>query len=102
MISANMKNYDYVLYGEPDEYGQRTLIKDADGNPAVQGSIKMAVTVTNQSIQDNINYKGATYLGLTHNANVSDSFVIQYGEEQLKVLYVTPGGRYKQVFLVNI
>lgn len=96
MINANMRDYDYFTYGEPDEYGQAQLSEE------VQGSIKMAICTTSQAIQDNINYKGATYLGLTHNANVNDSFVIQYGEEQLKVLYVTPGGRYKQVFMVNV
>lgn len=102
MINANMRDYDYFTYGEPNEYGQKTLIADEAGAPAVQGSIKMSISTTSQTIQDNINYKGATYLGLTQNANVNDSFVIKYGEEQLKVLYVTPGGRYKQVFMVNI
>ena len=96
MISANMKNYDYYTYGEPDEYGQAKLGK------APQGTIKMAIYTTSQSIQDNINYKGATYLGLTKDAKVNDTYVIGYGKEQLKVLYVAPAGRYNQVFMVNI
>lgn len=95
MINAQMHEYDYYTYGQPDEYGQAQLSEE------VQGTIKMAISTTSQTIQDNINYKGANYLGLTHNANVNDSFVIKYGEEQLKVLYVTPG-RLKQVFMVNI
>ena len=30
------------------------------------------------------------------------AFVIKYGDEMLKVLYVNPNGRYKQVFLGKI
>lgn len=96
MISANMRSYNYFTYGEPDEYGQAKLGKEP------QGAIKIAIFTTSQSIQDNINYKGATYLGLTYDAKVNDTYVIEYGKEQLKVLYVATAGRYKQVFMVNI
>lgn len=102
MINTNMHTYNYFAYGEPDEYGQPTLIKNEQGVPAIQGTIKIAINTTGQSIQDNINYKGATYLGLTHDAKVDDTYVIEYEEELLKVLYVNPYGRLKQVFLVNI
>lgn len=102
MITALMRNYDYYTYGEPNEYGQQVLIKDYAGAPVVQGSVKMAISTTEQSIQDNINYKGATYIGLTHNANVNDSYVIKYGNEQLKVLYVNPFGRLRQVFMAKL
>ena len=96
MINTDMRTYNYFTFGEPDEYGQRTLSKEA------QGTIKMAINNTSQSIQDNIKYKDATYIGLTH-ANVNDTYVIDYGEEgQLKVLYVNPRGRYKQVFMASI
>ena len=61
----------------------------------------MAIYTTSQAIQDNINYKSANYVGLTY-ALLDDSYVIQYGDEKLKVLYVTPQGRMKQVFLVKI
>ena len=96
-----MHYYNYFTYGEPDEYGQQTLIKGEDGKPQAQGTIKMAINTTSQSIQDNINYKGATYIGLTH-AKVNDTYVIGYGEEQLKVLYVNAHGRFNQVFMANI
>ena len=96
MINALMKTYDYYTYGGLNEYGQETLSKD------IQGQIKIAINTTNVSTQDNIRYKDASYIGLTFNRNVSEAFVIQYGEEKLKVLTVNPMGRYKQVFLKNI
>lgn len=95
MINTDMRWYDYFTFGEEDEYGQEVLSKE------VQGTIKIAIFTTSQSVQDNINYKDATYIGLTH-AAIDDTYVIQYGEEKLKVLYVNPKGRYKQVFLKEI
>ena len=102
MINTDMRNYDYYLYGAADSYGQQTLIKDEQGAPKVQGSIKIAINTTTQSIQDNINYKDSSYIGLTQDSAVSDAYAIQYGSELLKVLYVNPRGRYKQVFLKKI
>lgn len=87
-----MRIYDYFTYGEDDEYGQSMLSTEP------VGKIKMAINISSQSTQDNINYKDAQYIGLTH-ANVEDTYVIVYGEERLKVLYVNPKGRYNQVFL---
>lgn len=101
MINANKRNYDYYLYADKSSYGQQTLIKGEDGQPSVQGSIKMTITNTSTSIQDNIKYKDAAYLGLTYD-EVSDRYVIQYGDARLKVLYVNPLGRQKQVFMSEI
>lgn len=101
MINANMRNYDYYLYGEDNDYGQRVLIADENGNPIKQGTVKMAINITTQSIQDNINYKNSEYLGLTF-SNVDDTYVIQYGDKRLKVLYVNAMGRYKQVFMAEV
>ena len=50
-------------------------------------------------ITDNILYKNCAYIGLTTDAEVNDTYVIKYGSERLKVLYVNPMGRFKQVFL---
>lgn len=93
MIATDMRSYDYFTYGDDNGYGQPTLSETA------QGSIKMAIYTTSQAIQDNINYKDASYIGLTHDSKVDDSYVIQYGDERLKVLYIQPKGRYKQVFM---
>lgn len=95
MINADMRSYDYFTFGDNNGYGQPTLSEE------VKGQVKMAINISSQSIQDNVNYKDAQYVGLTH-ANVDDTYVIQYGEERLKVLYVNPKGRYKQVYLKKI
>lgn len=94
MINADMRLYNYFTLGEQDEYGQQTM-----SNEPV-GQVKMAINVSSQSVQDNINYTGATYVGLTH-AKVDDTFVIEYGEERLKVLYVNTKGRLNQVFMAK-
>jgi hypothetical protein len=95
MINADMRLYDYFTFGEPDSYGQRKLSQE------VQGTVKMAINISSQSVQDNINYKDCSYIGLTHSL-LDDSFVIQYGDKKLKVLYVNPKGRFTQVFLKEI
>lgn len=91
MINANMRYYDYFTFDERNAYGQQKLSNR-------KGSVKMAISISSQNVQDNINYKDCSYVGLTL-ANVNDTYVIQYGNEKLKVLYVNPVGRYKQVFL---
>ena len=95
MINADMRIYDYYTYGEDNGYGQPGL------SASPQGTIKMAVNITSQAVQDNINYADAQYMGLTL-SSIDDTYVIQYGDEKLKVLYVNPKGRYKQVFLSKI
>lgn len=90
-----MRLYNYSTTGSIDEYGQEVIDNE------VKGQVKMAINLTSQSIQDNINYKDAQYIGLTH-AAIDDTYIIHFGEERLKVLYVNPFGRYKQVFLQEI
>ena len=96
MINADMRLYDYYTYGALDAYGQPKLGADP------VGKVKMAINITNQSTQDNINYSGANYIGLTSSALLDDSCVIQYNDQKLKVLYVNPKGRFKQVFMAQI
>ena len=93
MINTDMHLYDYFTFGDDDGYGMPQLSTEP------KGQIKMAINVSSQSIQDNILYKDCSYIGLTQDANVDDTYVIKYGKEQLKVLYINPKGRYKQVFL---
>jgi len=96
MINTDMRDYVYYKYSaEKNAYAQRTLDKEP------KGEIKMAIYTSSQSIQANINYKNAAYIGFTH-APIDDTYAIQYGEEKLKVLYVNPQGRIKQVFLAKI
>lgn len=94
MINIQMRNYDYFTLGKKDAYGQQELSKYPTG------SIKISINLTSQSIQDNINYSGSQYIGLTR-AEVDDTYVIQFGEKRLKVLYVNSFGRLKQVFLAD-
>lgn len=95
MINVDMRLYDYFTLGKINAYGQ-PIIPGADAEP--EGQIKIAIYETSQSIQDNIKYKDSTYVGLTK-AEVKDTYLINYEGKRLKVLYVSPRGRYKQVFL---
>lgn len=92
MINTDMRTYDYYTYGEDNGYGQPGL------SPTPTGQIKMAIYISTQSVQDNINYADAEYVGVTL-ASANDTFVIDYEGQKLKVLYVNPRGRFKQVFL---
>lgn len=98
MINTDMRVYDFFTLGPEDDYGQRPMPSE-DAAPV--GTVKMAINLTNQLIQDNINYRDANYIGLTH-ANVDDTYIIQYGNERLKVLYVNPKGRLKQVYMASV
>lgn len=93
MISLDMRTYNYFTFGENNAYGQPTLSADATG------TIKIAIYTTSQSVQDNILYTEASYVGLTQDTKVNDTYVIEYEGIKLKVLYIQPRGRYKQVFL---
>lgn len=93
MIKTDFREYDFYTYGDSDGYGQPVLSKN------VQGTIKMAIFISSTAIQDNIAYKNASYIGLTHNSKVNDTYVIMYKNKRLKVLYVQSTGRFKQVYL---
>lgn len=95
MISNSMKDYTFSTLGGKDEYGQEV-------ESEVQGTVKLAIYSLSNTIGTNIKYKDATYLGLTHNRAINDSYVIHYGEEKLKVLYTIPNGRLNQVFLAEM
>lgn len=102
MIARDMQHYSYGAYGDPGAYGQPTIIRDDSGAPVIQGSTDMAIYITSQSIQDNVNYKDCAYVGLTNDNTLNDSLVILYGDELLKVEYINPHGRLNQVFLKKI
>ena len=96
MIMTEMRLYDFLTFGEMNDYGQPQL----DEEP--KGQVKMAIYTTSQSVQDNVLYENATYIGLTHDAEIDDKYVILDGNERLKVLYVQPKGRFKQVFMARM
>ena len=95
MINADKRLYNYFTIGSNDSYGQPSLpAKDAEPT----GTILMAIYPSTQSVQSNIKYTNCTYIGLTQ-AEVKDTYIIEYGAERLKVLYVNPKGRYKLVYM---
>ena len=96
MINSNFRIYDYFTFGANDEYGQPQLSEE------VKGSVKMAIFPTSQTVQANILYHNAQYMGLTFDKSVNDTLVIDYNGTKLKILYVTPGDRLQQVFLAKL
>lgn len=96
MINSQMRTYNYFTFGDDNGYGQAQL------STTPKGQVKIAINTTSTTIQDNVRYKDAAYIGLTHSNALDDKCVIEYGAEKLKVLYIVPFGRYKQVFLKNL
>lgn len=95
MINAQMTEYKYFVYKE-NEYGEQVI------DILSSGTILMAINLVNKEVTDNILYTNANYIGLTLDNSITDKFVIEYGKEKLKVLYVNPQGRYKQVFMAKV
>ena len=94
MINANMRLYNYYTFGGNNAYGQATLSNEPTG------TLKMAINLLSNSNTNNLLYSQATYIGLTNDAKVNDTYVIEDEEgKKLKVLYISKGGRYKQVFM---
>jgi hypothetical protein len=96
LINAKFRQYNYFTIGT-NAAGQQVM-PPKDAEPV--GKVAMSINLTSQTIRDNINYKDAQYVGLTH-AKVDDTYVIEFGEERLKVLYVNPFGRLNQVFMAR-
>lgn len=97
MINADMREYDYYLYGDADAYGQPTLSED------VKGTVKIAIYNTSKATNDSITYTAEDYIGLTNDNGINDTYVIQYDNIKLKVLYTIKAPRNKlQVFMEKI
>lgn len=99
MINSRMRNYDYYLIGDDNGYGQNTLIRDEQAQPVKQGEVKISISTLTKNVTDDLRYSDASYIGLTHDKAIKDTYVIRYGDELLKVKYVIPDGRYTQVFM---
>ncbi len=96
MVNTDMREYSFFTFGSFDAYGQQQISEEA------QGTVKIAVYTSSQTAADNIKYRDCNYIGLTHDKNINNSYVIQYGDTRLKVLYVNSMGRFTQVFLKEI
>jgi hypothetical protein len=94
MINADMRPYTFFTVGT------------ASGIPTVSeepaGTLRMSIYNVSNAIADNIRYKDATYIGLTMDAEVDDTYIIDNYGAKLKVLYVMPKGRYKQVWMAEL
>lgn len=96
MINTDFRTYNYFTFGTKDSYGQPTLSAEPEG------TIKIAINITSQATQDNVLYKDCTYIGLTFDKSINDTYVIAFGDRKLKVLYVNTKGRYTQVFFKEL
>lgn len=96
MINSSMRPYNYFTFGEKNAYGERVLSEEP------VGSIKISINLITQAIADNVNYSQATYLGLTRDTKVNDTYVIEYEGKKLKVLYINTQGRLKQVYMAEV
>ena len=67
MINAQMRTYDYYTFGEKNAYGQPQLSDK-------QGTIKMAIHLITEAVEENAFYSGANYIGLTSSSNNSNYF----------------------------
>lgn len=99
MIMSKMRLYDYWLISVNEEYGQEVL-PDADAEPT--GKVKLSIYPTSTGTQDNILYSNCSYVGLTFDAEINEKYIIQYGNERLKVMYIQPMGRFKQAFMKKV
>lgn len=95
MINSQMKEYKYFTFSEADDYGQYTL------SETPKGTIKITINLISQNLLDNPLYSGASYIGLTKE-EINDSYVIDFDDQMLKVKYINPFGRFKQVFMERI
>ena len=117
-IQTNMKTYTYTTLGGRNEYGELTEVEatiiptpitppfgpihsfSTGGNELVR-EIKMAIYLSNQATNQNINYVEADYIGLTKEP-IETNALIQYENKKLKVKYINPQGRYYVVALVKV
>lgn len=96
MINTQMRDYKYLkITEENDDYGQPQTVE-------ANGTIKMAINFSTETIQENSLYSNAQYVGLTLNKDIDATYIIKYGSDQLKVLYVNKQGRYTQVYLARM
>ena len=76
MIYADMRYYDFLTFGELNDYGQPIISEEP------VGQVKMAIYTVSQSTQDNVLYENATYIGLTNDAEIDDKYIILDGDER--------------------
>ena len=111
-IQTRMKSYEIQTYGI-NEYGESQLgyapvvtpigpLIPRNAKTTTTNYIKMAIYLSNQATNQNINYTEADYIGITQDTSLLDNMAINYDGKWLKVKTITPVGRYSIVALVKI
>jgi len=93
MITLDQRLYDYYTFGENDDYGQPQLSEE------VSGRVKMAINLMKHTAAENVLFQDCEYIGLTHNAAITDKCIVSYGDMKLKVVFVSPFGLWRQVYM---
>ena len=93
MITLDQRVYDYYTFGADDDYGQPQLPVKASG------TVSMAINLLSHRIEDSVLFADAEYIGLTYDQTIDDKCVIDFNGEMLKVLYISPYGRFRQAFM---
>ena len=97
MINNRMRLYDYYTFEGTNNYNQPKISEE------VKGQVKMAIYPLTKNIQDNALYLNAEYVGITHEANVDDTYIIVKGKERLKVLYTyDDAARFRLVYMSRV
>lgn len=90
-----MKKYTYSAISDKlDEYGQ-PITQDKTGE------VLMAISVTKHSPVDSPLYVDSEFTGITQNKEIDETYIINYDNKKLKVLYVIKG-RFNQVFMQEV
>ena len=89
MIRNGYRQYQYWKVETNSEYAQE-IIPPADAAPL--GTVKMAIFPTSTGTQDNILYANCAYVGFTFDTEMNDTYIIKYGKERLKVMYIQQKG----------
>lgn len=87
-----MRDYSFYTLDGTDAYGQPQTTDTV-------GTVRMAIYLYTQNVTDSIKYRDCTYIGFTHDKAIADNYIVNYENKKLKVLYVNPVGRFKQVYM---
>lgn len=93
MINRQTRKYSYSVLGDTDSYGQETVTET--------GTIDIAIAYQTFNVDGNLRYTTDKFVGVT-NDNITDKYIIQYGDKKLKVTYTFPSNGRNYVYLEGI
>ena len=92
MINVGMKLYDYSTIEGLDEYGQSLEVWGKD-------KVKMSLYEISNTLVPTIQYTNSTFVGITYDKKVDDTYIIHTDKSKLKVNHVIDFPRYRAVYL---